>query len=151
MTSGARPATAVPATNRLGAFARRVGFAPPLLLLAFLAPLPHGAAGKIAGLPSLCGFHNLTGLPCPGCGITRAVVCLAHGRFAEAVIYHPLSPLVFAALVFVTLARAAEMVRPGWGMRPLPPRLLAAGAGVFLGLLVMVWVLRLSGRLPAPP
>jgi hypothetical protein len=151
MTSGVLPPRVVPATNRLRAFVRRVGFAPPLLLLAFLAPLPAGTEGHIAGLPSLCGFHNLTGLPCPGCGITRAVVCLAHGRILEAVVYHPLSPLVFAALVFVTVSRLVEMARPGWGMRPLPPRLLAAGAWVLLVLLGAVWVLRLTGQLPAPP
>ncbi len=154
MTSGTLPPPAVPATNRLNrlsTFVRRIGFAPPLLLLAFLAPLPHGPAGHIAGLPSLCLFHNLTGWPCLGCGMTRALVCFAHGRAAEAVLFHPLAPLVFAALVLVTVARTVEMVRPGWGMCPLPPRLLAAGAWGLLVLLGAVWVLRLTGQLPAPP
>ncbi len=150
MTSGALPPTAIPATNRLEAFMRRVGWAAPLLLLAFLVPLPHGPAGQIAGLPSLCLFHNLTGRPCLGCGITRALVCLAHGRGAEAITFHPLGPLVFAALVFVALNRAAEGVRPGWGIR-LPPRLIAASAWLGLALLFAVWMLRLTGRLPAPP
>lgn len=151
MTSGAPPQTAaIPATNRLSAFGRGVGFAPPVLLLAVLAPLPHGPAGQIASLPSLCLFHNLTGRPCLGCGMTRALVCLAHGRAAEAVSYHPLAPVVFAVLVFVTLGRAAEFARPAWAIRP-SPRLLAGTAYAGLVLLGIVWVLRLTGRLPAPP
>ena len=151
MTFGARrQPVAARATNRLGALGRRVGFAPPLLLLAFLAPLPHGPAGQIAGLPSLCVFHNVTGQPCLGCGMTRALVCAAHGHFAQATIFHPLGLFVFTALVFVTLARLAEWVQPDWKMR-LPPRLLTAGAWAALALLGAVWVLRLTGRLPAPP
>ena len=31
-----------------------------------------------------CQFHRLTGLNCPGCGMTRAVYALLHGEFATA-------------------------------------------------------------------
>ena len=32
----------------------------------------------------VCQFHRLTGLNCPGCGMTRAVYALLHGHLAEA-------------------------------------------------------------------
>ena len=32
-----------------------------------------------------CQFHKLTGLNCPGCGMTRAAYALLHGEFAGAV------------------------------------------------------------------
>ena len=32
-----------------------------------------------------CQFHRLTGLDCPGCGMTRAVYALLHGHFLRAV------------------------------------------------------------------
>src|ERR1043165_5055849 len=32
----------------------------------------------------VCQFHRLTGLNCPGCGMTRALYALLHGDFAEA-------------------------------------------------------------------
>ena len=38
---------------------------------------------------SVCMFHNLTGLDCPGCGMTRAAYALLHGRFMQAVKYNP--------------------------------------------------------------
>ena len=48
---------------------------------------------------SLCYFKRWTDLPCPGCGLTRCFVCIAHGRFADAVHYHPFGPLVFLIAV----------------------------------------------------
>jgi hypothetical protein len=46
----------------------------------------------------LCGFHWLTGRPCPFCGLTRALFALAKGNWREAVHFNLLSPLGFAML-----------------------------------------------------
>ena len=44
-------------------------------------------------LPTIpCFFSNVLGFYCPGCGGTRAVYALVHGRFLKAVWYHPLVP-----------------------------------------------------------
>jgi hypothetical protein len=32
----------------------------------------------------VCQFHRLTGLNCPGCGMTRALYALLHGNFSTA-------------------------------------------------------------------
>jgi len=32
----------------------------------------------------VCQFHRLTGLNCPGCGMTRAFYALLHGKFSAA-------------------------------------------------------------------
>ncbi|MCB1097388.1 MAG: DUF2752 domain-containing protein [Verrucomicrobiae bacterium] len=47
-----------------------------------------------------CPVLITTGFPCPGCGLTRGVMATLKGDLAEAVEYHPFSPL---ALVFLTL------------------------------------------------
>ena len=39
--------------------------------------------------PVICPFRRLTGLPCPGCGLTRSWVYLAHGRWGDAFAAHP--------------------------------------------------------------
>jgi len=46
------------------------------------------------GLPGLCIFRNTTGLPCPGCGLTRAFVSAAHGNLALSLYFHRLGWLI---------------------------------------------------------
>ena len=46
----------------------------------------------------LCGFHWLTGRPCPLCGLTRALCALAKGHFGQAIAFNALSPLAFLML-----------------------------------------------------
>jgi hypothetical protein len=46
----------------------------------------------------LCGFHWLTGRPCPLCGLTRAVLALAKGQWTAALHFNMLSPLAFTML-----------------------------------------------------
>jgi hypothetical protein len=47
------------------------------------------------GLPwPQCAFHNLTGLPCLTCGMTRSTIQFFHGHFLAALFWNP---LVFAA------------------------------------------------------
>ena len=50
----------------------------------------------------LCVFRLVTGIPCPGCGMTRAVLALLCGDVPAALAYHPLVftlPLVFYLLL----------------------------------------------------
>lgn len=39
-----------------------------------------------------CAFYSQTGFYCAGCGGTRAVISLLHGRFIQSCIYHPAVP-----------------------------------------------------------
>ncbi len=66
-----------------------------VLALSVLLPLP-GTDGRIAHLPTVCPFYLLTGLPCPGCGLTRAFVCLGHGQVAASLHWHPLGIVLYA-------------------------------------------------------
>jgi hypothetical protein len=61
-----------------------------------------GAAGKIniERLSSPCGFEQKYGLPCPTCGITRAVLAFAGGRFLEAFYIQPAGAL-FCSLAVI--------------------------------------------------
>ena len=38
----------------------------------------------------LCVFRALTGLPCPGCGLTHAAFALLRGEVVESLLYHAL-------------------------------------------------------------
>jgi hypothetical protein len=139
-------AARVPEAGRAAiAWGRRAGVAPFLLAAAALVPAPAAGAAGVVGVPSLCLFHHLSGLPCPGCGMTRSLVCCAHGAWADAIAFHPLGPLVFAGLVIVALAR---LTRP---QNRLPARGAEAVMTVGVALLLVVWLARLCGLLAPPP
>lgn len=47
-----------------------------------------------------CPIRYLTGIPCLGCGMTRACLCLLHFDFGKAFYYHPLCYLMPVAFIF---------------------------------------------------
>lgn len=52
----------------------------------------------------VCPLAAVTGLPCPGCGMTRAVLLLAQGQFSQAWEIHPfVYPLAILALLAIVL------------------------------------------------
>lgn len=53
--------------------------------------------------PTLCPMRLITGLPCPGCGLTRSWTAAAHGDFADAFSYNIFGPVsLIATIMFVT-------------------------------------------------
>ena len=47
----------------------------------------------------LCLFHAVTGLQCPGCGLTRAFCAISHGQFVLAWHLNPLSFYLYSLAV----------------------------------------------------
>jgi hypothetical protein len=63
-----------------------------------------------------CPLRAITGVPCPFCGMTRAVVAAVHGHFATSLAFNPGGILVLALAIF-TLFRPAWLARvraPVW-------------------------------------
>ena len=52
--------------------------------------------------PELCPFRALTGLPCPGCGLTRSWVFLGHGDLAGAFGFNAFGPVFFMLMLLAT-------------------------------------------------
>jgi hypothetical protein len=89
-----------------------------LWLGASLASLGVAVGWFTLGLPwPRCAFHQITGLPCATCGMTRCGIQFFHGHFLAAWKWNP---LVFTALcgltvfdlyAFVTLAAGGPRLR----------------------------------------
>jgi hypothetical protein len=111
------------------------------IVLALGVTLASGLALAICGVDLLrhlslfpaCPFHTVTGLPCPGCGMTRAFLLLGQLRIGDALAAHPLAPGLLLAMLWM-LAGA-----PG---RARVPR--DAVATALLALVVGVWLARLA-------
>ncbi len=117
-----------------------------ILLLSVVLPLPSN--GKILNVGSICAFHNVFGLPCPGCGLTRSFVSMGHGLFMESYRWHPLGPVLFVMAIIYFLASLLFI-------KKLPPlkidSRLQVGALLSLALVMFVfWGLRLDGIFPLP-
>jgi hypothetical protein len=61
------------------------------------------------GRPTLCPLRAVTGIPCPSCGITRALAHFERGHWAEAVYCHPFVPLVFPLVLALALMLVFEL------------------------------------------
>jgi hypothetical protein len=60
---------------------------------------------------TLCGFKNITGLPCPGCGLTHSFCALAKGDVSNSLAFNFMGPVLFALLVVVWVRALAVMLR----------------------------------------
>jgi Protein of unknown function (DUF2752) len=122
-----------------------LGLAGAAALLALV--LPTGPAGD----PRLvfCPSRRLLGLPCPGCGMTRAFAALLRGDLAGALILQPWAPVLAAqlALGWAAWGWSLSDTPSGRLLRPalwLGPALLAN-----LAALIALWLGRLAtGSLP---
>jgi len=93
---------ALRARGRRGSWASRVTwailFALPTFVLGLSSWLTIGqlddTARPLLGLPP-CGFLVITGLPCPGCGLTHCFTSMAHFDIFGAVHANPFGVLLF--------------------------------------------------------
>jgi hypothetical protein len=132
------------------------------LLLVLLASAPFIAAFAI-GMP-LCPMAALLGVPCPGCGLSRATLALVHGEVAAAFRFHPAVFWVTPVYLFLVGGLLFGFVR---GTPPVPSghantprsdfarwllfgRLTSALAAITIALLVGVWVARFCGFFGGP-
>ena len=94
----------------------------------------HGTHEQL-GLPP-CAFAAVTGVPCPGCGLTTSFAHMAHGSFVRAFESHLMGPLLFTVVLFLALygpyaLRHGRSLRVLVEARPaLPAVMLTALAGV---------------------
>lgn len=115
-----------------------------------LALEPGDDTLRLAGieLPILCTVRAISGLPCPGCGLTRSVVAALHGELARAVAAHPIGPLVLAWLLLEGARHALWLAVPKRRAAiEVGGRLLDRGGLLLAGVLFATWVVRLVAGL----
>jgi len=97
-------------------------------------------------LPGTCTFRRLTDLPCPGCGMTRAFISMAHGRLADAWHFNPAGIAFFAIVLFQIPYRILQLRRIRRGLAEyhiVVDHWLVVGA---VAVLLVHWVFALAAR-----
>ncbi|QDV69739.1 hypothetical protein Poly24_34560 [Rosistilla carotiformis] len=90
-----------------GASAWIAGVAIGLLVIGGGFLLYHVEPNATSWYPK-CPLHQMTGLHCPGCGITRSASALVHGDLATAVRMNPLAVLGGPILVILLWRRGRQ-------------------------------------------
>ena len=62
-------------------------------------------------IPVVCGFRRITGMGCPGCGLTRSFAFMAHFSIVEAFRMNVLGPFLFVAFATQPPYRTYVIVR----------------------------------------
>ncbi|HEY3496341.1 MAG TPA: DUF2752 domain-containing protein [Polyangiaceae bacterium] len=102
----------------------------------------------------VCPTALFFGIPCPGCGLTRAGLALLSGDVSRALHFHPLSPLLIPLFVGAMLKAAVDYVRgPSVEQRERSFWMSRGGltvASLLLALVLGVWALRFAGLFGGP-
>ena len=103
-----------------------------------------------------CPWAALLGLPCPGCGLTRAAGLLLRGDLRGAVQLHPLSPLLVPLVAAALLDAVLEPLSPAQPaaararLRRCVERWQGPAAWALLLIVLGVWLARFWGAFGGP-
>ncbi|MCW5959494.1 MAG: DUF2752 domain-containing protein [Pyrinomonadaceae bacterium] len=59
----------------------------------------------------VCPMHALTGISCPGCGLTRGFHSLFHGDIWMALQFNLMLPVYFVAMIFIAISLTSIVIR----------------------------------------
>lgn len=82
-------------------------------LCIFMAGFVYGIFARYTGLAIPCPVYTVTGLKCPGCGVTRMCMALMQLDFREAFLCHPVLFLLLIPLGTVCMGIAVTYVKDG--------------------------------------
>ena len=99
--------------------------------------------GLADGLPVICPLRRLTGIPCAGCGMTRAAAALCHGEWVQAAAFN-IAALPLAALLGVLLGLlVCEAVTERAFIRPAWQRCSSVVTWLLVALMLAAWAVNL--------
>ena len=87
----------------------------------------------------LCPFHEITGLYCPGCGVTRMIYSFYELNFYQAFRYNPLLFIFSPFIIFLLINVIYSKIKKEKSIYEKIPHFVWT---IFLVVLIMYWVLR---------
>lgn len=127
-----------------------------LILLSGIVVLTLAASLRVRGdrevvvpvwnkpLPSFCLARRLLGLDCPGCGLTRSFICLAHGEIVTACRHNPAAVWLFPLVVLQIPLRTLQIWRIRHGLREWNSTSWSWFVWPFLAILIGQWFIKIA-------
>ena len=114
---------------------RKAAFTAAFLLAAVLLYL---AAGVFFGIFIPCPFRTVTGLRCPGCGLSHAAVCLTHLDIKGAFMANALFIPIYAYLIYTFISEFVFNIKRNTTNDVINRRIDV----VFLIVIILWWIVR---------
>ena len=83
------------------------------MLRLFLAGILYCILMLVSDIRIPCIFYKITGVQCPGCGMSRAILALMHGKWKQAFYYNRLSITLLPVLLLYLLYRSKKYIDDG--------------------------------------
>jgi hypothetical protein len=101
-------------------------------------------------IPWRCPIAGLFGIPCPTCGVSRAVRAGLGGDTSAAFHFHPLWTFVVVIVGAIVIAEIVSFIQSG-GFRDYVGRTILHRAGLGLSVLLFIlWAIRFLGAFGGP-
>ena len=84
-----------------------------ILMEAIIALIIYLSVVALTGHGIPCFFRRLTGLQCPGCGMTHAIFSFIHGNYAEAIRYNILSVTICPLIGLFLIIKSIKYINTG--------------------------------------
>jgi len=94
-----------------------------------------------------CGFRNITGVSCPGCGLTRSFHATANFHIAEAFAFHLIGPILLLGFVILFLKFTFEAISGNIINIRTNPRWKRILIIAFILVWVGFWIIRMIGEI----
>lgn len=111
-----------------------------------MAILSSGWWFEASGLHSVsfCFLKHMTGLDCPGCGLTRSFMALSRGSVLNAFLFNPAGPLIYLVFLLYALERFLILIGKPYQFQ-FNTTLVKLYGGAIVFLLFGSWFLKILG------
>ena len=94
-----------------------------------------------------CSFKHITGLSCPGCGLSRSFHSVANMNLPEAFRFHLLGPVFFLLLLSVSIFYSYEAISGNSIKTRINKRTAKILAIIIISIWFIYWIIRMAGEI----
>jgi hypothetical protein len=97
---------------------------------------------------TFCIFKNITGIPCPSCGSTRATILLFHGEFQKSILLNPFGIITNLLILLSIVWMIRDIIKKNETYLPFLKRTWNYRIQIFVFLIILAnWIWNIEKRI----